>query len=46
MGSVPIVGGTISIAVGAGLAITKKINGIAIAYLGDGAVEEGVFTSL
>lgn len=44
MGSVPIVGGTISIAVGAGLAIKqKKSDGIAIAYLGDGAVEEGVF---
>ena len=44
MGSVPIVGGTISIAVGAGLAIKQKgSEGVAIAYLGDGAVEEGVF---
>lgn len=43
-GSVPIVGGTISLAVGAGLAF--KLQGkpsIAVAYLGDGAVEEGVF---
>ena len=44
LGSVPIVGGTISIAVGAGLAISQKeSSGVAIAYLGDGAVEEGVF---
>ena len=44
MGSVPIVAGTISLAVGAGFAIKqKKSNSVAIAYLGDGAVEEGVF---
>ena len=44
MGSVPIVGGTISIAVGAGFAISQKqTNSVSIAYLGDGAVEEGVF---
>ena len=42
-GSVPIVAGTVSLAVGAALA--AKMDGqhdIAIAYLGDGAVEEGV----
>ena len=44
MGSVPIVAGTISMAAGAGFAIRqKKSNSVAIAYLGDGAVEEGVF---
>ena len=44
MGSVPIVAGTISLAVGAGFAISqKKSNSVAVAYLGDGAVEEGVF---
>ena len=44
MGSVPIVAGTISLAVGAGFAISQKeSNSIAVAYLGDGAVEEGVF---
>ena len=43
-GSVPIVAGTISLAVGAGLAISQqKTNSVAISYLGDGAVEEGVF---
>lgn len=43
-GSVPIVGGTISLAVGAGLSF-KLLNkpSIAVAYLGDGAAEEGVF---
>ena len=43
-GSVPIVGTTIPIATGAGLAskLDKK-NGIAISYFGDGACEEGVF---
>lgn len=43
LGSVPIVAGTVSLAVGAALA--QKIKGersVAIAYLGDGAVEEGV----
>lgn len=42
-GSVPIVAGTVSLAVGAGLA--AKIQGtddIGVVYLGDGAVEEGV----
>ncbi len=42
-GSVPIVGGTIPIAVGAALA--AKLDGgdsIAVAYFGDGACEEGV----
>ena len=44
MGSVPIVAGTISLAAGAGFAIKQKnSNSVAIAYLGDGAVEEGVF---
>ena len=44
MGSVPIVAGTISMAAGAGFAIKhKNSNSVAIAYLGDGAVEEGVF---
>lgn len=43
-GSVPIVGATIPIAVGAGLAI--KLEGssdISVSYFGDGATEEGVF---
>lgn len=42
-GSVPIVAGTVPLAVGAGLA--AKLSGstdVAVAYLGDGAVEEGV----
>ncbi len=42
-GSVPIVAGTVPLAVGAGLA--AKIQGktdIAVAYFGDGAIEEGV----
>jgi pyruvate dehydrogenase E1 component alpha subunit len=42
-GSVPIVAGTVPLAVGAGLA--AKLRGedsIAVSYLGDGAVEEGV----
>ena len=43
-GSVPIVAGTISLAVGAGLAISQqRSNSVAVSYLGDGAVEEGVF---
>ena len=42
-GSVPIVAGTVPIAVGAGLASKLAKDGsVAIAYLGDGAVEEGV----
>ena len=44
MGSTPIVAGTIPLAVGAGFAIARKeSNSISVAYLGDGAVEEGVF---
>ena len=42
-GSVPIVGGTVSLAVGAAMA--AKLQGtddIGVAYIGDGAVEEGV----
>lgn len=43
-GSVPIVGATIPIAVGAGLAARMDQRGdIAISYFGDGATEEGVF---
>lgn len=42
-GSVPIVSGTVSLAVGAGLAARMQACGdLAVAYLGDGAVEEGV----
>ena len=42
-GSVPIVAGTVPLAVGAGLAAKlQKSNDVAIAYLGDGAMEEGV----
>lgn len=42
-GSVPIVAGTVSLAVGAGLAARMQASGdVAVAYLGDGAVEEGV----
>lgn len=43
-GSVPIVGGTIALAVGA--ALGEKLlnkNGVGLAYFGDGAAEEGVF---
>ena len=42
-GSVPIVAGTVSLAVGAAMA--AKMQGtkdIGLAYIGDGAVEEGV----
>jgi pyruvate dehydrogenase E1 component alpha subunit len=43
MGSVPIVAGTVPLAVGAALAAKKDgRNGIAVAYFGDGAAEEGV----
>jgi pyruvate dehydrogenase E1 component alpha subunit len=43
MGSVPIVAATVPVAVGAALAAKKDGNGaVAVAYLGDGAVEEGV----
>ena len=42
-GSVPIVGGTIPIAVGAALALKRDGNrGVSVAYFGDGACEEGV----
>lgn len=42
-GSVPIVAGTVPLAVGAGLAAKLQRSGdVAVAYLGDGAVEEGV----
>lgn len=42
-GSVPIVGATIPIATGAGLACKMdKRGGIAVSYFGDGAAEEGV----
>ncbi len=42
-GSVPIVAGTVPLAVGAGLAAKLQATGdVAVAYLGDGAVEEGV----
>ena len=41
-GSTPIVAGTV-LAVGAGLASKmKNLNDIAVSYIGDGAVEEGV----
>jgi len=43
-GTVPIVGATIPIAVGAGLAAKMDGNGdMAVSFLGDGATEEGVF---
>lgn len=42
-GSVPIVAGTVSLAVGAALAARMQgTNDIGVAYIGDGAVEEGV----
>lgn len=42
-GSVPIVAGTVPLAVGAGLAAKLQQTGdVAVAYLGDGAIEEGV----
>ncbi len=42
-GSVPIVAGTVPLAVGAGLAAKMQQSGdVAVVYLGDGAVEEGV----
>jgi pyruvate dehydrogenase E1 component alpha subunit len=42
-GSVPIVAGTVPLAVGAGLAAKLQATGdVAVAYLGDGAMEEGV----
>ena len=43
-GAVPIVGGTIPLAVGAGLsAKMTNTKDIGLAYLGDGAAEEGIF---
>ncbi len=43
-GSVPLVGATIPIAVGAGLAAQFDARGaVSVAYFGDGATEEGVF---
>ena len=43
MGSVPIVAGTIPLAVGAALAAKKDGRGdVAVAYFGDGSAEEGV----
>lgn len=42
-GSVPIVAGTVPLAVGAALAAKMQQSGdVAVSYLGDGAVEEGV----
>jgi len=42
-GSVPIVAGTVALAVGAGLAAKlQRSSDVAVAYLGDGAIEEGV----
>lgn len=42
-GSVPIVSGTVPLAVGAGLAAKLQgVQDISVAYLGDGAMEEGV----
>ncbi|VVH66257.1 Pyruvate dehydrogenase E1 component alpha subunit (EC [uncultured Gammaproteobacteria bacterium] len=42
-GSVPIVAGTVSLAVGAAMAAKmQKTDGIGVAYIGDGAAEEGV----
>lgn len=42
-GSVPIVSGTVPLAVGAGIAASiQKTNDIAVSYFGDGAMEEGV----
>jgi pyruvate dehydrogenase E1 component alpha subunit len=42
-GSVPIVSGTVPLAVGAGIAASiQKTNDIAVTYFGDGAMEEGV----
>jgi TPP-dependent pyruvate/acetoin dehydrogenase alpha subunit len=42
-GSVPIVAGTVSLAVGAAMAATMQDTGdVGVAYFGDGAMEEGV----
>ena len=46
LGSVPIVSGTVSLALGAGLsAKLQKKDDVAVAFFGDGAVEEGVVRS-
>ena len=45
-GSVPIVTGSLSLATGAAFALKQKTDNIAVAYLGDGATEEGVFHGL
>ena len=43
LGSVPIVAGTVPLAVGAGMAARlQAANDVSVAYLGDGAMEEGV----
>ena len=42
-GSTPIVAGTVSLAVGAALASKmKKLSNIAVSYIGEGAIEEGI----
>ena len=42
-GSVPIVSGTVALAVGAGMAARlQKVDDVSVVYLGDGAMEEGV----
>lgn len=44
MGTVPIVGATIPMAVGAGIAATLgQTDSVAVSFFGDGATEEGVF---
>jgi len=44
MGSVPIIAATIPLAVGASFDAKRRgIDGIGVSYLGDGAVEEGIF---
>ena len=44
LGSTPIVGSTIPIAVGAALgSVIRGIDSVTVAFFGDGAVEEGVF---
>lgn len=44
LGTVPMVGATIPIAVGAALSASMKSNGqVSVAFFGDGATEEGVF---
>ena len=43
MGSVPIVAGTVPLAVGSALSFKlRSLKHVAVAYLGDGAVEEGI----